>query len=123
MTRELMKKFRDNALEVVERGAAAIFEWPDHIIGWQLDGVKELKDESNLKEVRFHGCCVGPRVPGNPKHILKPWKFLTNLEEIREAFATKKCSQHMNHEHIKCEGKLTSFSASKRKRNICYMSH
>lgn len=93
-----------------ERGGAIIFEWPDHIMGWQLEEVKELKEKYNLKQVTVHGCCLGLMDQETQRPTLKPWKFMTNVEEIAEAFSSKWCKRVMIHEHIKREGKRKNSS-------------
>ena len=68
------------------------FEWPQFNDLWKNKQVKSWLASAKLQEVCFNGCMVGV-VSKRGKPISKPWKVVTNCDEIVEAFSKKKAKR------------------------------
>ena len=86
-----------------KNGRIAI-EWPQNCDYWAYDEVQSFIQKWNLKTCIFHGCMYGlvaqrKSCQGIP--IKKPWKIVTNCEQIRKRMCIT-CDR--SHEHARCEG-------------------
>jgi hypothetical protein len=80
-------------------------EWPNGCSYWKRKDVRALISKHRLKPVTFHGCALGlasivKATLGLP--IKKPWRILTNCDEIVEVFVDKICPGC--EEHVTCRG-------------------
>ena len=72
-------------------------EWPGNCTYWKLPKVRKLIQNLGLKAVSFDGCMLGLKSVVDGKPIRKPWKILTNREEIIKQFDGLKCNGHPEH--------------------------
>lgn len=67
VTKEMVKNFTENAGNIQERGGAIIFEWPDHIMGWQMEAIKEPEERMQFKRGYIPWMLCWTKGPGNSK--------------------------------------------------------
>ena len=102
---KLYRNFIKLADEVKAMKGKIAWEWPDNNSMWKFPKINQLIRRYNLEPVRFHGCAVGCVSKEGRPHK-KPWKFVTNIECLRERFKNKKCN-HKPGEHEQVRGSHT----------------
>ena len=71
------------------------FEWPQFNDLWKNTNVRKWLDGAGLQEVCFNGCMVGV-ISKRGRPILKPWKVVTDSDEIVQTFLGKKAVKDKN---------------------------
>ena len=84
------------------KGGTVSFEWPKTAEGWKQPLVEQMIHELKLQTAFCDGCAVGVFSRRTGEAILKPWRFETDNDILREELNAKRCTK--DHPHTPCEG-------------------
>ena len=108
LIRKIWKLFAVVAERVIEAGGSVAIEWPQNCAYWKWPCVVELCERLGLQKVLFHGCAVGLKSPSKGLPIRKPWRVQSNMPELLEELAKKRCTE--DHDHVPCGGSDTKIT-------------